>query len=487
MFRQVLSTTPFCNDIADDYFANIKCTPFQSDNSFVSTIRALVAPRMTDGDNISIKLRTVGYSGEHDIDRLLKVDNVYIDEMGCGEGVLCNLNGRNQNNAAMIEKLKKDFVQTYSNWKIIDKVESFFRKTFSTVCFVNPGNKNFIVFVDNMDIRKYHYLQCGIPAFMPWYFDPEQGISEEEMELIKSLREHSSQKYEACLAKMAEQYNFREMRIKKLLNGFESRFDKAEIKNIEYSLSDVIRKINDYNERIGECLKQKRDYEVRMLGLKNKIAEGSGESAMMDYFLCNKNIHLISINDESMKFCTTGYVSYYDEDEAEILIAKPTSCIYKPGGSSREDIIPAKDMELLMRAIFLDRALKMKFCAAYKLDLTGNVEACSSYNYGTDFSDCTPNTHIDRYACMGNYQRIINDLLIDHDYIGAIEQCMASTISLNFSDSCVMEEFMRRMYGISDYNVNIRCIELPDGKVVEPKEAIEYLKSQNAQEGEENG
>lgn len=82
---------------------------------------------------------------------------------------------------------------------------------------------------------------------------------------------------------------------------------------------------------------------------------------------------------------------------------------------------------------------------------------------------------------MGNYQRAINELLKNHNYIGAIEQCVASCRSLNFADSTVMQEFMRRLYGLSDYNVNIRCIELPDGRVVEPKEAIVWLKEQEGE------
>ena len=73
-----------------------------------------------------------------------------------------------------------------------------------------------------------------------------------------------------------------------------------------------------------------------------------------------------------------------------------------------------------------------------------------------------------------------------NDYIGAIEQCSASCKSLNFNDSPVMQEFMRRMYGISDYqdNINTRCIELPDGTVVTPVDAINWLKAQEVQADE---
>ena len=136
-----------------------------------------------------------------------------------------------------------------------------------------------------MDIRKCHYLQCGILAFLPWYFDPEKGVSEQEMELIKSLREKTSEKYERCIAEIASKYNFRELRIKKLLTGFETKYEEAEVRRVENTIDDLIRKINDYNDAIGDYLRQKADYEIRRAGLQKKIAEGSESSEIMEYFL----------------------------------------------------------------------------------------------------------------------------------------------------------------------------------------------------------
>ena len=135
-------------------------------------------------------------------------------------------------------------------------------------------------------------------------------------------------------------------------------------------------------------------------------------------------------------------------------------------------------MKMLMEAIFLKQSIRIKMCAAYRFEFGVQVTGLKGYHYSSDFREFTPNTHIDAYQCLGNYRQAINQLIKDNDYIMALEQCIASVKSLNFGDSTVMSEFMSRMYGISDYNVNIRCIELPDGRVVEPKEAIEYLKSE---------
>jgi hypothetical protein len=88
-----------------------------------------------------------------------------------------------------------------------------------------------------------------------------------------------------------------------------------------------------------------------------------------------------------------------------------------------------------------------------------------------------PNQHIDTHGCMGDNSRIINDLLKQGEYIGALEQTISCAKSLNWADSTVMRAFMNTMYGESSYNN--KCIELPDGSVVNPEEAIKWLESQS--------
>ena len=127
--------------------------------------------------------------------------------------------------------------------------------------------------------------------------------------------------------------------------------------------------------------------------------------------------------------------------------------------------------------------LRIKVCAAYRFALEGNVSPCGHHDFSFEFADCIPNTHIDAFNCMGNYSRTINNLLMDRNYIGAIEQCIASCKSLNWGDSPVMGEFMRAMWGTNGYNN--RCIELPDWRIVKPAEAIEWLELQETENGQE--
>ena len=142
-------------------------------------------------------------------------------------------------------------------------------------------------------------------------------------------------------------------------------------------------------------------------------------------------------------------------------------------------------MAKLMTAIFVDEEpkLRIKICAAYRFDLNGNVMGRRGYSYPAEFKNCMPNPHIHYHSCMGGYLTAVNRLLQSREYIGALEQSVASCRSLNWGDSTVMCEFLRDMYKTG--SGRMACIELPDGRVVSSKEAIEWLESQEAVKNEQ--
>ena len=92
-----------------------------------------------------------------------------------------------------------------------------------------------------------------------------------------------------------------------------------------------------------------------------------------------------------------------------------------------------------------------------------------------------PNPHIDVYGCMGNYLGTINNLLVERNYVAAIEQCIASAKSLNFGDGVVIGRFAEdiRRTGRS-------CIELPDGTMKTPKDAVRWLEENSTTEDDNN-
>jgi hypothetical protein len=472
MFRKAISSTPFSTPIADNIMSAIQGGDYNGDTTFISTLRALVFPRLKPDDTLYLQFNSIGNN---------KTSGTII-------GRYVPIPGENDNphlkivniasSRGWFECLSEDFPKENEGWSELEKVPLFFEKEFKTKAFVNPEQKHAVVFVENLNNAKMHYLQCGIVAFLPWYFPPEAGVTEDEMNLIRSLRERNSARYEECIKKLAEQYDFRSEMIKCSLSGFETLFERQKTEEIRSTIDSYYSQINEYNAQIASYMTAIRDNELRLTGLLQRIADGATSSEMMDYFLANKNLVLNSADGTKITFTARSYVTYWDEEYARKAIESRNSFLYSDISSGM-----VENIRRLMKAVFLDQTLKMKFCARYILDAGRQSVAGRKHvsDYGMDFNDCLPNPHIDRYECLGTYISAICDCLRNSDYLGAVEQCIASCGTLNFTDSTVMGEFMRTISSSND-----KFIELPDGTMVNPREACEYIEGLEATDTDEN-
>ena len=480
MFRAVISDTPLYNDVANGFFENVDGTGFMGDISFISTMRALVAPRLKEGGKIF-----QSYSNNAANSALLKVERssgemkdfirsmIGVREFNPDTIHINNIRSSDDDVETWQNIVSENLPKAYKGFEKLEKVSLFFRKTkkgFAVSCFINPEIRSVILCVNNLDIRTMHYLQVGIFAYFPWYFDPKDGVSVDERALIDSLRKETEDDYLAATAKIAEKYDFRTSAIKRMLKGFEKRQDQARAASVESEIHEIVTRINNLNSQIAGLLNSKHDKDIILLGLTTKLNEESDDSEIMNYFLANKKLNLVCVSGNTMRFVVKDYLRNYDEDALKKALENKRSYVYgAPSGSS----VSGEDVARLMSAVFIDETIKLRVCAAYEFNLTGRVSALTGYSFGPEYKTYMPNPHIDQYRCMGNYDMIINELLRDHNYISALEQTIASCQSINFSDSTVMRAFMNTVYGVNIYNN--RCFELPDGQVVNTAGAIEYL------------
>ena len=477
MFKQSVSATDLTSDAANIVFPHIVGDTFGSDNTFLATLRALVAPRMPEGDTIRLSFGRSDYSAavvsETSAKRMVEMicGNMI---RGNGQIYIHNLANRDEaNNIASLELLKRQFCEVYAGWQYHEKISVFYQKSFKVICFINPETKSASLFVEQLNLQKLHYLQMSILAFLPWYFDTDRGMTEAEMALVYSLRERSSAKYEECITKLSKQYDFEAGRIKRLLTGFETRYEKRERDRVKRDIAQVDRNLKDLDVRFANYIQQRNDLCIRLIGLEQRLADGA-PSELMDYFLCNRKLYLEEAGDTAMYFAVRDYLSYFDEDAAQSYINNKNSRLYEYCGG----YLTKERMEKLLTAIFIDQTLRIRFCAAYYFDLNGSVGAQYHHRFGPDFVGFKPNPHIDEFECMGNYKRTINDALTRRDYITALEQCVASAKSLNLHDSAVIGRFISQF--ANDGGASYKAIELPDGKIVTPKEAIEWIEKQEA-------
>ena len=482
MFNNVIIETALTTPFANSYFRRINGEYFLNDSSFVATLRALLADKIDEKEDAGIYLvnRYTTLSLEQ-----IRRKGPYsaLEEMVGGSDnfentnqiIINNVSSAGSDNVQAVFKLINDeFEKNFDGWTRIEKVTAFFQKSFAVTCFVNKDLRSVFISVANMDIRRYHYLQCAIFAFLPWYFDVERGLTPKERELINTLLHTDSEAYLKCISDFAEKYDFREASIKNMLSGFELRYERQRMSQIEREIQNMDSTIDNYNMEISRALTKRRDFEIELMGLGLKISNGAnGDSEIMRYFLANKRLVLESVDDNYIIFGIRDYLCYYDENQVKATLLKQGGYV----DSCRRGSISTDDMRMLMTALFVDEELKLRVCAKYQFRLTGNVSAVQHATYSMEYDGYMPNTHIDQFGCLGNYNKVINELLKRNDYIGAIEQCIASCKSLNFVDYSVMRRFVENMYDSAK-----KCIELPNGNVVTPKEAIKYLKENKGSE-----
>ena len=485
MFKERIAKTPLTTNAANKFFGDkVVGNSYLDDNTFLSTLRAIVYPKMNDGETLSLAFKESGY--RIDQTKAYKPSDVVYGVSFLGSNFNADANGiirihcfnsRQLGDGAQVcfDIVKDNFEKIYSDagWKQLPEVTMFFKKIFPVLCFVNPKIKSTFMFVVDIDIRRLHFMQAAVFAYLPWYFDREKPLSDTELELINTLTKKGSataENYLRCLQKIADDYNFRELEIRKL-HDFEMISIKRELENSKVEEQRIRNNIQDLNARIFEAIEQLTNKQTMIMGLEQKVNSG-GESELMEYFLCNKNLILRESGGDEIIFSVKEYLDYFDEDMAKAVIDNERSYVYY---SRTNDDIGNEDIKKLMEAIFVTRELKARLCATYKINLYGNARAISDFEYGSEFDGYMPNIHLDKYSCLGNYAPILNELLAEHEYIGAIEQCIASCKSLNFGDSTVMGYFMTVIHGGGYRGKKWRFIELPNGSVVTAEKAVEYL------------
>lgn len=475
MFDNIIRSTQFTSDTAVECFGRIHGDTFRGDYTFLSVLRAFLGERMPKNEDLYLAfteqsmVRVDLTAAPRDVVSQLTPSG--ISNSNCI--IIHSLRGSKEDTAQAFDVIAAEFTKANPRFAEFEKFHYYYKPAFLTRLYIDPDRKTSVVFVDRMSVKTMHALAVGIPVMLPWYFSAERGMTPDEMALIQSLGQTDPVVFENALNKLAAHYDFRTMRIKKQLAGFETRSERKRIESLENELQGIIEKINRYNNEIGNLIRSQYEKNITLFGLQQKVKSAVSEedSEIMQYFLANENVYLDRVSDHAMTFSVRGYLDFFDDDAAETAIENDASVCYDYTNYSDEDT------KRLLRAIFVDRKIRLRFCAAYEFDLQGQVTGLNNHEFEQSvFGTYMPNPHIQQYHCLGNYAQQINLFLQQQNYIGAIEQCIASCISLNWNDWTVIKKFLSVL--LQDAWGVQRCIELPDGSVVSAADAIEWLKAQ---------
>lgn len=482
MFKELISQTGFTTEVANEYFKNnIPLNSFQGDISYATTLRALFGKKLEGTEN-AIHLRHFNINlRRNDIELVTKEYMKYDIVTYHNTLNIVDFSNLTMDENTELSKLK-EAMKEFPKYSELENVEALFKKNFRVACYIHEEYRSTVLFVMNLDIKKYHLLQCATLGILPWYAD-DDGISDKDRELLYSLREKSSEKYLQIVEERVKEYNFREMFIRQKLKGIETIGERQVLEQLKSSVKTLEADIKSFMDRIAERTTSIRDSQTRIMDIELRMNNTDTEesSELMKYFLVNSKLGLGNVYDSEITYTVKDYIRYFDEAQAKKYIGNNGSYFYRycnkqtPVGTLSVD-----DVKRVMTAIFIDQELKIRTCSAYRMNLSRcRINPVGGYSFSSEFDRCLPNPHIDGYECIGNYAQAFAEAFRAGNYIGVIENTISSAISLNLADAPVMEKFINYIFGYKNDNYPTnkeKCIELPNGMTVNIKEAAEWLK-----------
>lgn len=476
MFGQTV-VTAFVGEIADELFPKIRVGNSYADDSFVGTARAILAPRIpADFDRevivdfmdrstcIQLDADDIfgGFDEGREYFRLVAVSSEFDDV------AFAQL-------AESVEARKPSFQQDM-------KVKAFFGQfspKINIASYIDAQNHHTVVVASGVNIRTYHAIQTALPRFFPWFF-AESKVNADERALLLSLCNRSPHTqtvhgtdgtdtvkpgYIELMQACEKFYDFKTAKIMKMIPTFIANSEQVQIDNVIADMRRLDDQYESYESMLRDINTQRHDLEVRLAGL--NVMRGHGDDGgLTEWFKSVDQVELTDARDGRLNFEVYTNLEWWDDDLAVEYVRNRESEMYSRTAGMKKD-----SWEILMRAIFVDRTMHIRTCAAYSMRIGDTIAGMSGHTFTRDSDTRIPNSHIQYHGCTGAYRSMFRDAMKRGEYVLGMETAVTSAKSMNFSDIS-FGEFIRDMGD----NKDKRYIEDNDGNLYTPGDAVKQIK-----------
>lgn len=476
MFKELMISSSFTSETADCVFPNVCGDRYVGDVSFIATLRALVSNRMSKDDTLYLRIKNRAIRSQAIKDGSVS-DKLSALSIGGENNSICiyKLSSEDSEGCRLaMDFLDEYFVKTYPQFVELKDLRAFVAKNANMRFYINEDDRSILVFAENLNIRLYHYIQSLISRLLPWYFK-DKPLNSDERELVKSLIQKTPDDYKRLIEEFAKKYDFREQKIKRMLDGFETAAKRNQLKCVERAIKNVEDDIEININQYKALLRKREEDMIRKDGLTAQIKAGIKDSEIMEYFICNRHLNPVNVCESELEFIVSCYLENFDLDMYERISNNFDSYMYGTYDVTNDVFKEATVRKKFFDAIFSDDPLlKIKTCAFYCCDLLGSVSTQRRYEFPSEYADMLPNAHLHVHSCLGNQKPLIEEALRRGDYIGAIEQCVCSAKSINIGESSTFPFVAKEIFSANAKKI----IELPDGTSCTPTEALKWLEEQ---------
>lgn len=331
---------------------------------------------------------------------------------------------------------------------------------------LRSGSNACVALVQTTNTRSFRMRAYKIIAFLPRLFPEifrEKELSETETTMLSAAFNGDLDGVEEILEKLYKDADLDRERNRQALRELvtyrlhaDLRRARDSVSNAEHSAEHHLR---NYMEQSNLALENR----ILIEGLEKRILSKADDADSILDFLKTVKTAAISVDGNILNIDVTGPLTNFDPDAYRVLRDKPYAHIQEHIKGDREDAL------LFFDALFLEESIKINMGARYSIEPQYGVRGRTRSMPQT----AIPNPHIQYHSCLGQYRGDMQSALAKADFIGVINLCIASGLSLNIPESPTCGRF------ISDVTKGSqKAVLLPDGESVTYKQAVAWLKQQ---------
>ena len=375
------------------------------------------------------------------------------------------------------EIIEKVLPEKPDDWKRIEDLEGFLNLRGSSLVLINEEKKCAIVVFCNPNDDRLRLIACLLPRLLPWYFE-EKPLDKDETLYLVSMIGDSFEEYVKNVEVVMQRFDVQKQHLK-------LSFRKMAKASVNTRKRDLDRKIALLDTNIGTLMSQIAEKsEDRRMYLLQRHAMESGtqtESNLNDMFAfldSSKNVEIAGTTDRgSVIFCAKSDLVNYP-DAMPALIANKRSALYQYA----TPVFTEERLAKLMKAIFIDEELTVRMGTFFEMNpSTLDVRCARLPNAGSilKVEQRCENPHHANFHCLGDNGRLIAECMTNLDYVGMLNQMIVATGSMNLLEIPTFRAFMLLMV-----RSNEEFIQLPDGRIVTPLKALQYLEEREEENKE---
>lgn len=338
--------------------------------------------------------------------------------------------------------------------------------------FIDETRNISIVYCEKADSSFGRLLACLVSKLFPATFK-DKPLDKDEMELVRAISRNDNDLFELATQKLYDRLDLREAFIRSALSDFDVKFEKSSLERLKSDYTRIKNDIENLLRRLDELYDRDHYNTLQITALEEKIRRNEGnEGEFLKFFLRCKDIILEEVYDDEITYYVKGYLDSFDEDSFERCLNNNYSYFYGSYGE-RKNIKSESDMKLFLDSVFGENPkFKIRTWAHFVLDVAGTLKPDKRETNVAELKTYMPHPHLCGFHCMGGNARIIERMMNERNYLGAVEQSIGSTHNINFDDSTVGANFIEKIC-----SSNERFVEFEDGTVHTVKEAMEVLKN----------